>query len=111
MRGASSRRTNPSAAPEGSGGTTLERHAAPARVHEAQTRGVQADALEGVAAAAVGAVADDRVVQVRELGADLATAAGDELELEQRGVLEALQHAVARDGFAAPLAVAGRANA
>jgi len=35
------------------------------------------------------------VAEVGELGADLAAAAGDELELDERGVLVALEDAVA----------------
>jgi hypothetical protein len=55
-------------------------------VGEAETRGVQTDAVERVAPAAVRSVADDRVAQRGELRANLAAASGGERELEQRRV-------------------------
>ena len=58
----------------------------PAAVGEAETRGVQADAVERVVPAAVRPVADDRMAQRRELRANLPAASSRQRELEQRRV-------------------------
>src|SRR5439155_11348930 len=76
------------------------------RVDEAQPRGVQTDTPQGVAAAPVRAVADDRVPARRELSPDLAPPSRHERELEQRRPPRALQHAVTGDRLLAVASIA-----
>src|SRR5205823_48903 len=78
----------------------------PARVDKAEPRGVQADTSEGVAPAPVRPVADDRMPERSELGADLAPPSRHERELEQCRPSVALQHAVTGDRLLAAPGVA-----
>src|SRR5207244_3617184 len=71
-------------ASETRGRRTLEDDPPAARVHEAESRGVQTDPLERIALAPVRTVADDRMPECRELGADLAPPPRHESDLEQR---------------------------
>ena len=67
---------------------------------EAQFAGVQAEALGGIGHGTVGLVADDGVAHVGEVDADLMTAAGFELQFNERRVVAAFEHLEMGDGLA-----------
>src|SRR5713101_208678 len=76
-------------------------------VEEAEAGRMEAQPAELAPGAAVLAVADDRVADGRELHADLPAPARVERELEERRVLPAREHPVARDGRLALRATRG----
>src|SRR5438034_11228139 len=72
---------------------------------------VQAHAPQRVVPAPVLAIADDRMAERGELRPDLPAAAGLKLDLDERRVAVAFQHAVVADGRLAAAAVARRPHA
>src|SRR5256712_4140536 len=101
----------PSRALEPGGRRTLEKDPPAARVDEAESRGVQADASQRVAPAPVRAAADDRIPERGGLGAGLTRPPRHEHKLEHRRAPGALEHAVAGDRFLAAASVAREPNA
>src|SRR5262245_23198304 len=80
-------------------------------MEEGQSGGVKTEAAEGVLAGAIGAVAEDRVAERGELGADLSPTAGDEGELQERRRVAALEHMVVGNRLTAGGGTASRAHA
>ncbi len=81
------------------------------RMAEAEPRGVEAQAVQGIPPRAVAAVADHRVAELRHLDPDLVAAARAEAEADARHVRAPLEDAVAGDRDAgAPAARRGAAG-
>src|SRR5881397_1149777 len=78
---------------------------------EAEAGRVQAHAPQRVVPAPVLPIADDRMAERGELRPDLPAAAGLKLDLDERRVAVAFQHAVVADGRPAGAAVARRPHA
>src|SRR5439155_1239110 len=72
-----------------------------ARIGEGEQRGVQADAANRIAGRPERAIADDRMSEGRELGADLAAPSGAQAQLEHGRARAALAYAVVGDRLAA----------
>src|SRR5215813_12150245 len=81
-------------APETRRRRAVENHAPAVWMIEPEARRVQAHAPQRVVPAPVLAIADDRMAERGELRPDLPAAAGLKLDLDERRVAVALQHAV-----------------
>ena len=78
---------------------------------EAEAGRVQAHAPQGVVPAPVLAITHDGMAERGELGADLSAAAAVQLDLEERRVAVAFEHAVMADRLLAAASVTSRPDA
>ena len=98
--------------PEACGDRALEpRRLCADRMNELESRRVEADPLERIAAAAEPEVADDRMPELRELDPDLAAASRAKRQLDERRLPAPLEHAIMRDRALAEPGVSGRSHA